>query len=73
MVAAGKGNTQAVTALLSSGADPRRQAKDGSTAGDWARKFGRQEVAALLDEHKEVHLHSLLTHWSRDWFITDSE
>lgn len=54
MVAAGKGRMQTVMTLLSHGADVQQKSRDGSTASDWAKKFGHTEVFQFLQEHAEV-------------------
>ena len=40
MVAAGKGRMADVMTRLSHGADGQLKARDGSTAADWAQRFG---------------------------------
>lgn len=54
MAAAGKGRLADAQALLASGADPLARARDGSTAADWAARFGHADVAAALQEHAQV-------------------
>ncbi len=54
MAAAGKGRMEEAAALLAAGADPAARARDGSTARDWAAKFGHEEAAALMDSHTQV-------------------
>lgn len=41
-------------ALLAAGADAAARATDGSTARDWAAKFGHEDVAAYLDSLTQV-------------------
>lgn len=53
MAAAGKGRLDLVTALISSGADVNIKSSDGSTAKDWAVRFGFQETASLLQSMEE--------------------
>ncbi len=55
MAAAGKGRLADAQALLASGADPLARARDGSTAADWAARFGHANTAAALREHAKVH------------------
>ena len=50
MAAAGKGRHVEIGQLLGCGADPTQKSKDGSTAADWARRFGHEDIAATLDE-----------------------
>ncbi len=54
MAAAGKGRLEDVAALLTAGADPLLRSRDGSSAQDWATKFGHSEVADFLSSHMEV-------------------
>ena len=54
MAAAGKGRLEDVAALLTAGADPLLRSRDGSSAQDWATKFGHSEVADFLAAHMEV-------------------
>jgi ankyrin repeat protein len=54
MAAAGKGRLDDVAALLTAGADPLLRSRDGSSAHDWAAKFGHSEVADFLAGHMEV-------------------
>jgi ankyrin repeat protein len=54
MAAAGKGRLDEASFLMSAGADPLLKARDGSTARDWAAKFGHAEVADFLDAHMQV-------------------
>ena len=54
MAAAGKGRLDEAAALLSAGADAMLTSKDGSTARDWAVKFGHPEVADFLEGHMQV-------------------
>ena len=53
MAAAGKGRHVEIGQLLGCGADPTQKSKDGSTAADWARRFGHEDIAATLDEARE--------------------
>ena len=50
MRAAGAGQVDMVRRLLDAGADPRLVDSGGRTAGDGARRAGRPDIAALLDE-----------------------
>ena len=54
MAAAGKGRLEDVAVLLSNGADPLLRSRDGSTARDWAAKFGHIDVAEYLDASMQV-------------------
>ena len=54
MAAAGKGRMEEAAALLAAGADAAARATDGSTARDWAAKFGHEDVAAYLDSLTQV-------------------
>lgn len=45
--------------MVSAGADPMLRSRDGSTARDWAAKFGHTEVADFLDSHMQVTAGSL--------------
>ena len=53
MAAAGKGRHVEMGQLLGCGADPAQKSRDGSTAADWARRFGHEDIAATLDEARE--------------------
>ncbi len=55
MAAAGKGRLADVAALLTAGADPLLRSRDGSSARDWATKFGHAQIANFLGSHMEVH------------------
>lgn len=57
MVAASKGNMEVLTLLLSHGANPEQEAVDGSTAIDWANRFGHGQIADYLQDHLSVSLH----------------
>ena len=50
MAAAGKGRHMEISQLLGCGADPTQKSRDGSTAADWARRFGHEDIAAMLDQ-----------------------
>ena len=54
MAAAGKGRLADVAALLTAGADPLLRSRDGSSAQDWATKFGHAETAEFLGSQMEV-------------------
>lgn len=54
MAAAGKGRLEDVAALLTAGADPLARSRDGSSARDWAAKFGHSDVADFLGSHMQV-------------------
>lgn len=54
MVFAGKGKVGDICTLLSLGADCRLQARDGSTALDWANRGGQSEAAEIIREHMEA-------------------
>lgn len=56
MAAAGKGRLEDVITLLSNGADASAKSRDGSTAANWAEKFGHLEISEYLEEHVEVGL-----------------
>ena len=49
MAPAGKGRHMEVSQLLGCGADPTQRSRDGSSAADWARRFGHHDIAATLD------------------------
>ena len=51
MAAAGKGRLHEAIVLLANGAEPTLTSRDGSTAQDWAQRFGHQDVADLLAVH----------------------
>ena len=51
MAAAGKGRLHEAIVLLANGAEPTLTSRDGSTAQDWAQRFGHQDVADLLAAH----------------------
>uniref|UniRef100_A0A7S3XH27 RNA helicase n=1 Tax=Picocystis salinarum TaxID=88271 RepID=A0A7S3XH27_9CHLO len=53
MAAAGKGRLDLVTALMNCGADIHLRSSDGSTAKDWALRFGFQETASVLQSMEE--------------------
>uniref|UniRef100_A0A2N9H5N6 RNA helicase n=1 Tax=Fagus sylvatica TaxID=28930 RepID=A0A2N9H5N6_FAGSY len=53
MVFAGKGRVADVCMLLSFGSDCHLQAKDGSTALEWAERENQQEAAELIKKHME--------------------
>lgn len=53
MVAAGKGRADVVSVLLANGADPSLTSRDGSSARDWAARFGKEEVVEILDEYQQ--------------------
>jgi len=46
--AAFKGDLTVIEALLAVGADPKAQNADGSTAADWAQRFGQHAAFELL-------------------------
>jgi ankyrin repeat protein len=48
MIAAGNGLTDAVDALLASGADRTKKTGDGKSAADFARERGHEELAKNL-------------------------
>ncbi|KOO33211.1 hypothetical protein Ctob_016545, partial [Chrysochromulina tobinii] len=48
--AAAWGHLAIAKRLLEGGADPTLRDKDGKTALDWARQYGKSEVVALLSE-----------------------
>lgn len=54
MAAAGKGRLEEASLMVSAGADPMMRSRDGSTARDWAVKFGHSEVADFLESHMQV-------------------
>ena len=54
MVAAGKGRLDDVITLLANGADAAARSRDGSTAADWADRFGYPDVSEFLADHLEV-------------------
>ncbi|BDA50474.1 3'-5' RNA helicase YTHDC2 [Coccomyxa sp. Obi] len=54
MAAAGKGRLADVAALLTAGADPLLRSRDGSSAQDWATKFGHADIAEFLGSHMEA-------------------
>ena len=51
MATAGKGRLHEAIVLLANGAEPSLTSRDGSTAQDWAQRFGHQDVADLLAAH----------------------
>ncbi|KAB1218835.1 putative ATP-dependent RNA helicase YTHDC2 [Morella rubra] len=53
MVFAGKGRVADVCMLLSIGAECHLQAKDGSTALEWAERENQQEAAEIIKKHME--------------------
>lgn len=53
MAAAGKGRLDLVTALINCGADIHLRSSDGSTAKDWALRFGFQETASVLQSMED--------------------
>ncbi|KAK9814740.1 hypothetical protein WJX72_010718 [[Myrmecia] bisecta] len=53
MAAAGKGRIEDVGVLMANGADLQQTSMDGSTAYDWAVRFGHTEIAELLQAHME--------------------
>ena len=54
MAAAGKGRLEDAAALLTAGADPLLKSNDGSTAQDWADRFGHEDLAEFLGSHMQV-------------------
>ncbi|CAL5229490.1 g12825 [Coccomyxa viridis] len=54
MAAAGKGRLEDAAALLTAGADPVLKSNDGSTAQDWADRFGHEELAEFLGSHMQA-------------------
>lgn len=62
MAAAGKGRLADVAALLTAGADPLLRSRDGSSAQDWATKFGHTQIAEFLGSHMEVHCSRSCSH-----------
>ena len=56
MAAAGKGRLEDAAALLTAGADPLLKSKDGSTARDWAARFGHDDLADFLGTHMQVQM-----------------
>ena len=54
MAAAGKGRLEDAAAFLTAGADPLLKSNDGSTAQDWAARFGQEDVADFLATHMQV-------------------
>lgn len=54
MAAAGKGRLEDAAALLTAGADPLLKSNDGSTAQDWAARFGHEDLAEFLGTHMQV-------------------
>lgn len=54
MAAAGKGRLEDAAALLTAGADALLKSKDGSTAQDWAARFGHEDLAEFLGTHMQV-------------------
>ena len=56
MAAAGKGRLEDAAALLTAGADPSLKSSDGSTAQDWAARFGHDDLAEFLGTHMQVTL-----------------
>ena len=54
MAAAGKGRLEDAAALLTAGADPLLKSNDGSTAQDWAARFGHNDLAEFLGTHMQV-------------------
>ena len=52
MVAAGKGRMEEVLVMLASGADAAAVSKDGATAAEWARRFGFDDVAEAIEQHR---------------------
>ena len=62
MAAAGKGRLADVAALLTAGADPLLRSRDGSSAQDWATKFGHAETAEFLGSQMEVPCSSSCSH-----------
>lgn len=56
MAAAGKGRLEDAAALLTAGADPLLKSNDGSTARDWAARFGHDDLADFLGTHMQVQM-----------------
>ena len=56
MAAAGKGRLEDAAALLTAGADAALKSSDGSTAQDWAARFGHDDLAEFLGTHMQVSL-----------------
>jgi ankyrin repeat protein len=56
MAAAGKGHLEDAAALLTAGADPLLKSSDGSTARDWATRFGHDDLADFLATHMQVQM-----------------
>eukprot|EP00250_Pteridium_aquilinum_P000849 c11023_g1_i1 orf=66-3809(+) len=54
MVAAGKGRLTEVLLLLSRGANMDLTSQDGTTALDWAERYGREEIKEILVKHKNT-------------------
>ena len=51
MIAAGRGFVSVIEQLLSMGADAGLKASNDWTAVDWAKKFQRDDIVAILEAH----------------------
>lgn len=62
MAAAGKGRLDDVITLLANGAEASAISHDGSSAVEWARRFGHDDIAEYLSQHAQVCGHLLPVH-----------